>query len=290
MWKFLTLGLMVLGLFFHPTGAHAQTACSALNQTQLLNSFADTAPAGSITPRNVRDFVCSSTLTASSLISFGSSLYPTAVPSIQTTCSIQNTSANATCPAGLAINLGDTVFCSPTSDCPTDGGVFPTVVSYNPSTGATVFTTAATTTNPTEAVRFGSGQRFDINSSIMANSVFAEAGKFGDAAQGRTWWADNNIGYTSNLTNTGPALTVGSNGNIISLLVASHALGANSWHQIALDILVRADATALVSGNRNSIWGQYVQVDNVNSAASFSEGATVSERKLANRWGIVDID
>lgn len=42
-----------------PKAASAQTACTARSQTALLNSFADNVPPASISPRTMRDFVCS---------------------------------------------------------------------------------------------------------------------------------------------------------------------------------------------------------------------------------------
>jgi len=232
----------------------------------------------------------SGNITAGPLNNMGTSLYPTAVPSIQTTCGYTTGSATLTCPTGLAINAGDTVFCTPSTDCYDGNGIWPTVVSYTSGTGAVVLSNNAQATSAASAVRFGSGQRYDINSTVMANTLMAQAGKFGNTAQGRTWWGDNNPGYTANVTNTGPSLMVASNGNIVSELVASHSLGANSWHQIALDILVRADANALSSGNAHSTWATYIQADTVASSAAYSNSITVGEWEMANRWPVVDVD
>jgi hypothetical protein len=57
------------------SAAHAQTACTQQALSALLTSFADTAPAGSITPRTMRNFVCSSVLADAS----GNMIYPAGV-------------------------------------------------------------------------------------------------------------------------------------------------------------------------------------------------------------------
>jgi hypothetical protein len=59
--KILCAGMIALCAAW-AVSAQAQTACTNLNQAQLLNSFADTAPAGSITPHTMRNLVCSSAL------------------------------------------------------------------------------------------------------------------------------------------------------------------------------------------------------------------------------------
>lgn len=289
----------LLGLFVMvcASQAQAQLACTPMTQPQLLASFADNVPPGSITPRTIRNFVCS-TPNQSQLLNisnnggqfiYGTSLYPIYQTSISTNITITNSSTSFRAPSGLSINLpngstpGDTIYAT---DIPLCNGFRSSVVTYDPVSGNGTMTCAASATT-TEAVRFGDGVRFDPNSTVLANTIGAQNLKAGDAATYRTWWPTTNPGYGANLTNQGASLEVGSNvGNIISEMVVTHSLDAATGHSIALDIHTLADAT---SGS-HSLWGIYDQVDTVGALSAFNTGTTAGEIEIANHWSTVVAD
>lgn len=63
----LRLFLAIVGLAAFAGSGNAQTSCTVKTQNQLLQSFSDNAPAGSITPGTLRNFVCSTSLVGSGI-------------------------------------------------------------------------------------------------------------------------------------------------------------------------------------------------------------------------------
>lgn len=112
MLKRLVIGLgLLVGL---ASGANAQTACSLLPLTSLLLPLADNVPSGSITPRNIRDAICSqwnqqvllgaTTLTGTELVSISKGGNPFAVTAQQ----IANLAPNSGSSGAVASVFGRT--------------------------------------------------------------------------------------------------------------------------------------------------------------------------------------
>jgi hypothetical protein len=233
-------------------------------------------------PANVTAASFTGAVSPSTPLSIGSSLYPNITPAISTTATSTNGSANitVTSAAGLANGMG--IYSGFVSSCSSAITAFIQAYITNISGTTVTMSCPATATNASPvAVQFGQN-RYDANSTLLANDIGTETLKVGAVSQGNSAaWLDQ-ISAGQDFRFTSALQVVPPVGGGYGITVAARSSDANSGAvAFPFQSLLYLDSWATTSyGSENA----YLQ-DNLAAATAGKAIHIQMEQSIGSNWG-----